>query len=81
MDRDVPVQLFWTGGWDSTFQLLRLLLDQRAPVVPYYLLRDRRTSTTHELEAMERIRAAHGGSRRLSLTIAVSIAFGNMKRR
>ena len=55
---DAPVRLLWTGGWDSTFQLLRLLLEQHAPVEPYYLLRDRRTSTTHELAAMERIREA-----------------------
>ena len=55
-----PVRLLWTGGWDSTFQLLRLLLEQRATVVPYYLLRDRRSSTTHELAAMERIREALG---------------------
>lgn len=51
-----PVHLLWTGGWDSTFQLLRLLLVHRLPVRPIYLIDDRRGSLDIELRTMERIR-------------------------
>ena len=54
----VPVPLLWTGGWDSTFRLLQLLLDLRVPVEPTYLVDARRASSQSEIEAMERIRAA-----------------------
>lgn len=51
-----PVNLLWTGGWDSSFQLLRLLLLYRREVVPHYLVDATRRSTRTELAAMERIR-------------------------
>ena len=53
-----PVDLLWTGGWDSSFRLLQLLLQHRREVVPHYLLDPTRSSTRAELEAMERIRTA-----------------------
>lgn len=53
-----PVNLLWTGGWDSTFRLLQLLLLHRREVVPYYLLDTTRASTRAELAAMARIRKA-----------------------
>lgn len=49
------IKLLWTGGWDSTFQLLRLLLKHRLPVVPYYLEDPTRASTATELRTMQRI--------------------------
>lgn len=49
------VNLLWTGGWDSTFRLLQLLLQHRVPVVPYYLEDPTRASTRTELETMARI--------------------------
>ncbi|GAA5074028.1 hypothetical protein [Lysobacter panacisoli] len=52
------VKLLWTGGWDSTFRLLQLLLRHRVPVIPYYLEDPTRASTTTELATMARI-AAH----------------------
>jgi len=59
--------LLWTGGWDSTFQLLRLLLLQRRPVVPFYLLDGTRPSTEVEIATMRRIRErlaqSHPGTR------------------
>lgn len=55
-DTDVPVNLLWTGGWDSTFELLQLLLRHRRHVQPYYLQDPGRASTRVELETMERIR-------------------------
>lgn len=51
-----PVHLLWTGGWDSTFQLLRLLLVYRLPVRPIYLVDEKRTSLEVELRTMDRIR-------------------------
>lgn len=53
---DGHVHLLWTGGWDSTFQLLRLLLQYRLPVVPFYLRDPTRRSSEIELETMRRIR-------------------------
>jgi hypothetical protein len=51
----VGVNLLWTGGWDSTFRLLQLLLVHRLPVVPYYLEDPTRPSTRIELATMARI--------------------------
>lgn len=49
------VDLLWTGGWDSTFRLLQLLLLHRVPVVPHYLEDPTRASTRIELRTMARI--------------------------
>lgn len=51
-----PAKILWTGGWDSTFQLLRLLLLNHQPVEPYYLIDEDRPSTGTELLTMKRIR-------------------------
>ena len=53
---DTAVKLLWTGGWDSTYQLVRLLLMHARPVVPYYLMDTSRASTQTELRTMEAIR-------------------------
>jgi len=50
------VNLLWTGGWDSTFQLLRLLLIDRRRVTPFYLTDAERRSTGMELRSIERIK-------------------------
>jgi len=52
------VHLLWTGGWDSTFQLLRLLLEYRRPVIPYYVVDGARASSDIELRTMDAIRAS-----------------------
>lgn len=52
-----PVNLLWTGGWDSTFRLLQLLLLQRIEVAPIYLQDGTRASTMTELETIARIGA------------------------
>lgn len=54
------VQLLWTGGWDSTFQLLRLLLRDEVSVTPWYVIDAERRSTGRELDTMRRIRAELG---------------------
>lgn len=48
--------LLWTGGWDSTFQLLRLLTIYRERVTPFYLIDAERSSTGLELRAMKRVK-------------------------
>lgn len=49
------VNILWTGGWDSTFRLLQLLLTHRVPVAPVYLKDPTRASTRTELRTMARI--------------------------
>ena len=44
MDRTTPVQILWTGGWDSTFRLLQLLLELKLEVIPHYVIDDTRES-------------------------------------
>lgn len=55
---DEAVMLLWTSGWDSTFQLLRLLLLHGIPVVPYYLEDPTRASTQTELGSIAAITRA-----------------------
>ncbi|HDJ33429.1 MAG TPA: hypothetical protein ENF21_04955 [Bacteroidetes bacterium] len=47
--------LFWSGGWDSSFRILQLLISAREPVQPYYVYDHRRKSTSYEIEAIRRI--------------------------
>ncbi len=51
-----PVNLLWTSGWDSSFRLLHLLLVQKRPVQPYYIIDRGRRSLDVELRTMEKIR-------------------------
>jgi hypothetical protein len=51
-----PVKLLWTGGWDSTFRLLWLVLVEQRPVQPIYLIDASRNSIGMELRAMSMIR-------------------------
>jgi hypothetical protein len=51
-----PIKLFWTGGWDSTFRLLQIVLAERKLVQPYYILDRTRPSFPIELKTMEKIR-------------------------
>jgi len=51
-----PVKLLWTGGWDSSYRLLDLVLAQGRAVQPIYFTLDRRSAPL-ERQAMERIRA------------------------
>lgn len=53
-----PVKILWTGGWDSTFQLLQLVFIQKKCVSPFYLIDEPRPSTGMELLTMEKIRVS-----------------------
>lgn len=54
-DKDV-VRIFWTGGWDSTFRLLQLVLLEKRKVQPYYIIDPARKSTDAEIKAMNKIK-------------------------
>lgn len=50
------INLLWTGGWDSTFQLLQLLIIHRRQVTPFYLIDAERPSTGVEIQTIKRIK-------------------------
>jgi 7-cyano-7-deazaguanine synthase in queuosine biosynthesis len=50
------VKILWTGGWDSTFVLLRTLLEEKRGAIPYYLIDADRRSTGAELRTMKKIK-------------------------
>ncbi|NTV45651.1 MAG: hypothetical protein HGB11_03815 [Chlorobiales bacterium] len=47
--------LLWTGGWDSSFRLVYLILEAKKPVQPFYLIDPGRKSKKQEYEAMDKI--------------------------
>ncbi|MFD1363675.1 7-cyano-7-deazaguanine synthase [Lentibacillus salinarum] len=49
--------ILWTGGWDSTFRVLDVVLNKQETVQPFYVLDRRRKSTAMELKTMEQIKA------------------------
>jgi len=51
------VNLFWTGGWDSTFRLVQLLMTTGSVVQPHYIVRTEDV-TGIEISTMIRIRRA-----------------------
>lgn len=55
-----PVKLLWTGGWDSTFRLIQLMVETDAVVSPIYLVDDDRLSAPVEIERMRELRARIG---------------------
>lgn len=50
------VKIFWTGGWDSTFRILQLILLEKRKVQPYYIVDPARKSTYAEIKAMDKIK-------------------------
>jgi hypothetical protein len=76
-----PISLLWTGGWDSTFRLLRAVVVEKRTVQPYYLV-DRlhyRPGVPEEQKAMQEIRARlatqdPAASERLLPTITAAVA-------
>jgi hypothetical protein len=50
------IKLLWTSGWDSTFRLLQLVVEQQAAVQPIYILDIARASTYIEIQKMYEIR-------------------------
>ena len=58
MPDSTPIDLLWTGGWDSTFRLLDLAVVREAEVQPWYIIDEERPSSGREVGAMLEIRAA-----------------------
>jgi hypothetical protein len=56
------IDLLWTGGWDSTYRLLHLLLVENRSVRPWYLIDPERASTREELRVQRRIKDRLKGS-------------------
>lgn len=50
------VNMLWTGGWDSTFRLLQLILETRVTIQPIYVIDTERLSSLIEIRTMDRIR-------------------------
>lgn len=50
------VNLFWSGGWDSTYRILQLLILQNKMVQPFYLIDPNRLSTGIEIQSMNLIK-------------------------
>jgi 7-cyano-7-deazaguanine synthase in queuosine biosynthesis len=48
--------LLWTGGWDSTFRMLQLIIINKNIVQPYYVVDPFRWSLVQEFKAMSRIK-------------------------
>lgn len=48
------VNILWTGGWDSTYQVLRLM-EKPVSIQPYYLIDKNRRSKALELKAIRAI--------------------------
>ncbi len=52
------IDLLWTGGWDSTFRLLFLLLVEKKRVQTHYIIDESRPSFEFEMKAMSTIKDA-----------------------
>lgn len=55
-DSAASVDLLWTGGWDSTFRLLQLVVAEGRSVRPHYIEVPVREGSAYELVAMRAIR-------------------------
>jgi len=53
--RDIT-RLFWTGGWDSSYRIIELLLFEKRAVQPIYIIDPNRKSIGFELRAMQIIK-------------------------
>lgn len=58
MKEKKAANIFWTGGWDSTFRVLQLIIVKKKSVRPHYILDPKRKSALMELSAIKAIRSA-----------------------
>jgi 7-cyano-7-deazaguanine synthase in queuosine biosynthesis len=70
-------RLLWTGGWDSTFRLLHLLIVERRSVQPYYVIEGARRASAEQTamrNIRELLRTSHPeASARLQETVEVPL--------
>lgn len=50
-----PIKIFWTGGWDSTYRIVELVLQGRT-VSPVYVIDRNRKSWQKEIETLESLK-------------------------
>jgi len=50
------VNIFWTGGWDSTLRLINLVVFQRREVHPFYLIDTERKSFPMEIRTIKKLK-------------------------
>jgi len=65
-ETNMPVDLFWTGGWDSTYRLLELLFVEKKTVQPHYVIRPqsctgKEIDTIHDIERQIRRKSPEVG--------------------
>jgi len=58
MNKNEVVNIFWTGGFDSTLRVLKLIVVLKKKVRPHYILDPNRKSRFNEFKAIETIRSA-----------------------
>jgi len=66
--------LFWTGGWDSTFRLLQIVLDEKRKVQPYYVIRPQEC-TGKEIDTIINIRRELGRDFPESKTLLLPVQY------
>ena len=49
------INLLWTGGWDSTFRFLQLILIEKRTVQPIYIMDLDRTSHVQEINVIKKV--------------------------
>src|SRR5690625_3502798 len=49
-------KILWTGGWDSTYRFLDLIINKKEIVQPYYVIDQGRASTEMEIKTMNKIK-------------------------
>ena len=48
--------ILWTGGWDSTFRVLDIVLNKKEAIQPFYIIDSARPSTAKEIQTMQKIK-------------------------
>lgn len=58
IESTTDIHLLWTGGWDSTFRLLQIVLEEEKIVQPYYVIDPVRRSSGIEIYTQDSIKKA-----------------------
>jgi len=56
-EREKPVNLLWTGGWDSTYRILQLLLSEKKQVQTHYIIDEPRNSAGIEIFTINQLKS------------------------
>jgi len=52
----MEINIFWTGGWDSTFRICTLVADSNCKIQPFYIIDPERKSYPLEINTMYKIK-------------------------